>query len=273
MDLNLDRDLVFFDIESTGLNVITDRIIQIALIKYKKDGGEPEEMELLINPGSVMITKEAMNVHGITPDKIRNKPTFDQVAEKIYNFIGDADLAGYNSDRFDIPMLMEELHRCGYDLDIESRRCIDVQKIFYKMEPRTLQAAVRYFCNKELDNAHDALADVRATVDVLQGQLKKYDGVDYVDGDGFRIEAPIKNDVQALSEFTNIDNVIDVTMRLKYDKDGEVVFNFGKYKGQKVKDVFKNDKNYSSWILDKDFSVQVKKAVRRLLKEIESELS
>lgn len=268
IEFSLDRDIVFFDIESTGLNVITDRIVQIALIKYRKDGSEPEELEMLINPG-MPISPEAMAVHGITPDKLRNKPLFREVAEKIYNFIGNADLAGYNSDRFDIPMLMEELHRYGFELDIDSRKCIDVQKIFYKMEPRTLQAALRYFCDKELEGAHDALADVRATVDVLKGQLVKYDGVDYIDGDGFRTEAPIKNDMSALAAFTNMGNTIDVTNRLKLDNAGEVVFNFGKYKGKRIKDVFKADRNYSNWILDKDFSVQVKNIVKRTVKEME----
>lgn len=267
MEFNLDKDIVFFDIESTGLNIIQDRIVQIALVKYKKEGGS-DELNLLINPG-IPISQEAMDVHGITPDMLRNKPTFQQVAKQLYDFIGDADLAGYNSDRYDIPMLMEEFHRNGFDFDIENRSCIDVQKIFYKMEPRTLQAALRYYCNEELEDAHDAMADVKATVQVLRGQLEKYDGVDYVDGDGYTTQAPIKNDMKALSAFTTYDNVIDSTMRLKYDSAGEIIFNFGKYKGERIKDVFNRDRNYSNWILDKDFSVQVKKIVKATLLEME----
>ena len=212
-----------------------------------------------------------MDVHGITPDKLKNKPTFKEVAEKLFKFIGTADLAGYNSDRFDIPMLMEEFNRYGYDLEIEKRRTVDVQKIFYKMEPRTLKAALKFYCQKDLEGAHDALADVRATVDVLIGQLEKYDGVDYIDGDDFRTPAPIKNNVGALSDFTHNSRMVDVTMRLKYNPQGEIVFNFGKYNGQVVRDVLKSDRQYYQWIVDKDFSVQVKKAVKKIMREIEIE--
>jgi len=269
---NLDRDLIFFDIESTGLNVMRDRIVQIALIKYPKDGSSPVELEMLINPG-IPISEEAMNVHGITPDMLKNKPTFKDVADQIFKFIGTADLAGYNSDRFDIPMLMEEFHRYGYDLEIEKRRTIDVQKIFYKMEPRTLKAALRFYCDKELEGAHDALADVCATAEVLVGQLKKYEGVPYEDGDGFITPAPVKNDMKSLADFTTDHRMVDVTQRLKLDPDGEIVFNFGKYTGQRVKDVLIKEPQYCQWILNKDFSVQVKKTVKKIMKEIEQEKS
>ncbi|MEE9437662.1 MAG: 3'-5' exonuclease [Saprospiraceae bacterium] len=268
MKFNLERDIVFFDIESTGLNVMRDRILQIALIKYSKDKDEPEELEMLINPG-IPIAEEAMAVHGITPDKLKNKPGFKDVAMEIFQFIGTADLGGYNSDRFDIPMLMEEFNRYGYDLEIEKRKTIDVQKIFYKMEPRTLKAALKVFCNKELTDAHDALADVRATVDVLFGQLKKYEGVDYEDGDGFVTPAPIKNDMDALADFTHDHRMVDVTNRLKYNPNGEIVFNFGKFAGQKVRDILSNDRQYYQWIIDKDFSIQVKKVIKKIMREIE----
>lgn len=267
MKLNLDRDLIFFDIESTGLNVMRDRILQIALIKYPKDGSDPIELEMLINPG-IPISEEAMNVHGITPDKLKNKPTFKDVAAELFTFIGTADLAGYNSDRFDVPMLMEEFHRYGYDLQIEKRRTVDVQKIFYKMEPRTLKAALKHYCNKDLVDAHDALVDVRATIDVLFGQLERYDGVDHIDGDDFVTAAPIKNDVAALSSFTHDNRMVDVTQRLKYNPEGEIVFNFGKFAGKKVRDIIANDRQYYAWIMDKDFSVQVKKAVKRIMDDI-----
>ena len=267
MEFNLKKDLVFFDVETTGLNVLKDRILQIALIKYQPNVNEPIELKMLINPG-IPISLESIKIHGITPEDVRNKPTFPQVAQKIYDFIGNADLSGYNSNRFDIPMLMEEFARAGYDLDIENRKLIDVQRLFYKMEPRTLKAAYKFYCDRELVDAHDALVDVRATVEVLKGQITKYKGQDYFDADGNKVEAPIKNDMQAIHEFTNDLSIIDVTQRLKYNDDKEIVFNFGKYINERVVDVLQRDKQYANWILEKDFSVQVKKVIKKILKEI-----
>ncbi len=266
MEFNLDRDLVFFDLEATGLNVLRDRIVQIALIKYPKDGGEPIELEMLINP-AMPISEEAMAVHGITPDKLKNKPVFEQVAQKIFDFIGDSDLSGYNLIRYDVPMLMEEFHRAGIAFDTDKRRIIDVQRIFYKMQPRTLKAAYSYYCGKEMENAHDALADVKATADVLKGQLDKYQGVDWVDGDGYTHEEPIRNDMQAISDFTNDMNIVDVTQRLKRDRHGVINFNFGKYMGQSVVEVLSKDKPYYHWIMDKEFSIQVKNTIKRLMED------
>ncbi len=267
MDFNLEKDIVFFDIEATGLNVIKDRIIQLALIKYTKEKPQGEELTLMINPGPVLISEEAFNVHGISAQMVANKPTFDQVADTVWDFIGDADLGGYNSDRFDIPMLMEEFARAGKELSLENRRTIDVQKIFYKMEPRTLSAAYKVYCNKEIENAHDALEDVRATVEVLKGQIKRYENVDWVDGDGFTHTAPIKNDMTAIAAFTNDKRTVDVTQRFKYNKNGEIVFNFGKYNGQIAAEVLTRDKQYYHWIMDKDFSAQVKQIVKKIVKE------
>ena len=263
---NLDRDLVFFDIESTGLNVMKDRIVQIALIKYPKGGGEPIEKEMLVNPG-IPISEESISIHGITPDKVANKPTFIEVAHEINDFIGDADLSGYNSDRFDIPMLMEEMARGGIDFDVDNRRAIDVQKIFYKMEPRTLVAALKHFCGKKLEDAHDALADVRATVDVLKGQLIMYQETDYVDGDGFTTERPIKNDMAAIAKFIGDTRTVDATQRFKYNHQGVIVFNFGKYVGQPAAELLYKDRHYLNWILEKDFSTQVKKIVKKIVRE------
>jgi DNA polymerase-3 subunit epsilon len=268
MDFNLKKDLVFFDLEATGLNVMRDRIIQIAAIKYYADGREPAELEMLINPG-IPISLEAMAVHGITPKDVANKPTFAQVAKEIFDFFGDADLSGYNSNRFDIPMLMEELDRAGFEFDIEKRRLIDVQRIFYRMEPRTLRAALKFYCGKEIENAHDAMADVKATIDVFQGQLKRYEGEDYVDEDGNVTEKPIRNDMQAIHDFISNDQMIDVTQRLKYNGQGEIVFNFGKYVGQPVAETLVNDRQYFNWILNKDFSAQVKRKVKQLVDEYE----
>lgn len=263
----LERDIVFFDIESTGLNVLKDRIVQLALIKYHVNGGAPTELELLMNPG-IQIAPEAQSVHGFTNDMVADKPFFKDFAKQIFEFIGNADLAGYNSDRFDVPMLVEELARCGYDLDLDVRKSIDVQKIFYKMEPRTLKAAYKLYCNESLEDAHDALADVRATVEVLKGQIKKYDGVDYEDGDGFITKAPIKNDMNAIHEFIVDDRVVDYTQRFKKNNEGAIIFNFGKYMNQSVKQVFKKDRNYYHWIMDKDFSTQVKKISQKIMDEI-----
>ena len=270
MNFNLERDLVFFDIESTGLNVMRDRIIQIALIKYFKDGREPAELELLVNPG-IPIGEEAMKVHGITPKDVARKPVFEQVAQKLYDFIGNADLGGYNISRFDVPLLMEEFARVGMDFKVEKRRFVDVQRIFYRMEPRNLRAALRFYTGKDMVDAHDAMADVRATVDVLIGQLKKYEGQDHIDDDGNVTEQPVRNDVQSLHDFTQDIRSIDITNRLKYNGQGEVVFNFGKYSGQSVKNILAEDKNYYFWILNKEFSVQVKNKVREIMKEIEKE--
>jgi DNA polymerase III subunit epsilon len=269
--LNLIKDLVFFDIESTGLNVIRDRIVQIALIKYSKDGESTEELNLLINP-QIPISEESIAIHGITPEMLADKPTFEQVGQQIFDFIGDADLAGYNSDRFDVPMLMEELARVGLDLGIEHRNLIDVQKIFYKMEPRTLKAAYSLYCGKELIDAHDALADVRATADVFKGQLIKYQATDHVDGDGYITETPISNDIPKIAEFLYDKGSLDVTQRLRFDTNGTIVFNFGKHIGQPVAKTVYNDRQYFHWIMDKDFSYQVKKIVRRLLEDYEKEM-
>lgn len=266
IDLKIEKDLVFFDVEATGLNVLKDKIIQIALVKFSKNQTVPEEKTFLINPG-IPITEEAMAVHGITPQMLKNKPVFSQVGQEIYDFIGQSDLAGYNSDRFDIPMLMEEFHRMGLTFSIEKRRLIDVQKIFYKMEPRTLRAAYKFYCGEELTDAHDAMADVKATIQVLKGQLAMYKNTDFTDADGNITEKPVRNDINALADFTNTDGMLDVTQRLKINIKGEVVFNFGKYIGQPVKDVFKQERNYYSWIMEKDFSAQVKQIVDKIYKE------
>lgn len=266
MEFNLDRDLVFFDIEATGLNVVRDRIVQIALIKYFKKDKAPEELSMLINPG-IPISEEAMAVHGIMPRDVANKPTFQQVAQELYNFIGNADLAGYNSNRFDIPMLMEEFARVGLELDMSRRRMLDMQRIFYKMEPRTLRAALKFYTGKRMENAHDALADVRATVDVFKGQLEKYKEIDFEDEDGNIVEKPVQNDMQAIHSFFNDDRFLDATQRIKYGPNREPVFNFGKYAGQSVVEVLKTDKNYGAWILNKEFSIQVKQIIRNLMKE------
>ncbi|MBX2877058.1 MAG: 3'-5' exonuclease [Saprospiraceae bacterium] len=271
MDFKLDRNLIFFDIEATGLSVVRDRIIQIAMIKYfKKENKEPEELTMLINPG-IPISLEAMKVHGIQPKDVANKPTFQQVAQKLFDFVGNADLAGYNSNRFDIPLLMEEFARVGLELDMSRRRTLDIQRIFYKMEPRTLKAALRYYCNEDLVDAHDAMADVRATISVFKGQLEKYRDVDHVDGDGNVTEKPVREDIQSIHNFTNDQRYLDATQKLKVDVDGKIVFAFGKYQGKPVAETLVKDNQYYNWMLHKEFSTQVKQLIKKLVKEYEKE--
>ena len=241
------------------------------MIRYHKDGTPPVERSYLINPG-IPISEESMAIHGITPRDVANKPLFHQVAKEIFEFIGDSDLAGYNSNRFDIPVLMEEFARAGIDFDIDSRRTIDVQRIFYKMEPRTLAAAYQYYCQKQIVNAHDALEDVRATIEVLDGQLQMYAGKDYVPEEGEIIPAPITGDVDALSAFTTDQGVLDVTQRLKFDHTGTVIFNFGKYMGRPAAEVLYQDQQYYHWMLNKEFSHQVKKIIKRLVSDYKKKL-
>jgi DNA polymerase-3 subunit epsilon len=266
MEFNLDRDIVFFDLEATGLSVVKDKIVQIALIKYAKKGGEPVEKSMMINPG-IPISEEAMNVHKITPKMLANKPTFGQVAQELYDFIGNADLGGYNSNRYDVPMLMEEFSRVGMELDISKRKLIDVQRIFYKMEPRTLGAALKFYCGEKLVGAHDALADVRATVDVLKGQLEKYKGVDIEDGDGNVIPEPVRNDMKAIHDFVNDLRYLEPTQKMKLNDKGVAVFSFGKYNNAPVGETFAKNMNYYNWIMKMEFSSQVKQLSKKYLKE------
>ncbi|HLT95132.1 MAG TPA: 3'-5' exonuclease [Membranihabitans sp.] len=271
INFNLERDLVFLDIESTGLHVIHDRIIQLALIKYTKDHTAPQEYAVLVNPGRE-ISAESISIHGITPEMVADKPYFKDIAQNVHDFIGDADLAGYNSNKFDVPMLMEELDRAGIPLDMTDRRTIDVMRIFTKMEPRNLAAALQFYTGEILEDAHDALEDVRATVKVLQGQLKKYEHTPYNDGEG-NISYPIRNDIQALHEFTTDLRYADVTQKLRYDLEGRVVFNFGKYNGQPVGKHLYQDRQYLGWMLSKDFSYQVKDIIQKEVKAYAEQLT
>lgn len=268
---NLDNDLCFLDIESTGLHVIHDRIIQLAVIKFPKDGGPEQEFTTMVNPGR-SISEEAISIHGITEEMVRDKPYFKEVAQEVYDFIGDSDLAGYNSNRFDVPMLMEELDRAGHQLDMKQRRTIDVMRIFTKMEPRNLSAALKFYTGEELVNAHDALEDVRATVKVMQGQLSRYENTPFDDGEG-NITYPVKNHMQTLHDFTTDLRFPDVTQKLKYDINGKVVFNFGKFNGQPVGELLYKDRQYLGWMLSKDFSYQVKDIIQKEVKAYADQLA
>lgn len=267
--IELDRDLVFLDVETTGLHVLRDRIIQLACIKLHADGSPDQTWSKLINP-EMTVSPEAISVHGITQEQLEKEPTFQHYAQEIFAFIGDADLGGYNCARFDIPMLMEEFARAGINFIIDQRRIIDVQRIFYKMEPRTLKAAYQFYCNQELINAHDALVDVQATIDVFRGQLTKYIGMKVVDEEGKEIDSPIQNNIQSLHDFTNDLRSPDVTQKLKYDEQGNILFNFGKYQGKKLTEVFQIEPSYYHWIMNKEFSSQVKQIASKIFQELKA---
>lgn len=259
--LPLPNDLVFFDLEATGLNIVQDRIVQIAMVKLFADGRPNEELEMKINP-TIPVGEEAAAIHGLTNEDLKDEPTFAEVAQKLFDFIGTADLGGYNSNRYDVPLLQEEFYRAGIYLDTSNRRLIDSQQIFYQMEPRTLSAALKFYAGKQMENAHDALADVRATVDIFQGQLKMYSGTEITEEDG-QISRPFAS-MDAVAAFCQDDRFLDATRRLKRGPDGTPQFNFGKYSGQNVADVFSKDPSYLRWILSKDFSTEVKALVKAI---------
>lgn len=259
--LPLTNDIVFFDLEATGLNIIQDRIVQVGFVKLFADGRPTEELEMKLNP-TVPVSEEAAEIHGLTNEMLENEPTFADVAQQLYDFIGDADLGGYNSNRYDVPLLQEEFYRAGFYLDTSKRRLIDAQHIFYRMEPRTLSAALKFYAGKTMENAHDALADVRATVDVFQGQLSKYAGAEFTDENG-NVSQPF-TDMDSVAAFCQDDRFLDATRRLKKGPDGRPQFNFGKYAGQPVAEVFAKDPSYLKWILSKDFSTEVKALVQAI---------
>lgn len=258
MKLKITRPLAFFDLETTGINVGNDRIVEICIIKIDVDGTE-EEKTLRINPG-VPIPAGASAIHGITDEDIKDCPSFADVAHQLSQFLKNCDLAGYNSSKFDIPMLVEEFYRAGIEFDFKTRRFVDVQNIFHKMEPRNLKAAYKFYCNKELINAHSANADTRATYEILLSQLDRYDKVEYVDNDGNK-SVPIINDVSALHDFSNNLRNADLVGHIVFDNNGVEVFNFGKYKGKPVSEVFEREPQYYDWMSKADFPMSTKKVI------------
>jgi DNA polymerase-3 subunit epsilon len=248
MKLQLKNPIVFFDLETTGTNIVTDRIVEISYHKVSPNGKE-ETKTMRINP-EMPIPAESSAVHGIYDADVEHCPTFKQVAKEIVKDIEGCDLAGYNSNRFDIPLLAEELLRAEIDIDLMKRKFVDVQVIFHKMEQRTLSAAYKFYCEKELINAHGAEADTLATYEVLKAQLDKY--------------PDLKNDIEFLSKFTAQTNNVDFAGRIIYNDKGEEIINFGKYKGQKVVDVLKTDLGYYSWIMSSDFSLHTKKVLTNI---------
>ncbi|HJP64248.1 MAG TPA: exonuclease domain-containing protein [Mucilaginibacter sp.] len=261
MKLNLKRPLAFFDIESTGTNVGSDRIVELSVIKMNPDGSE-EVKTWRMNPG-IPIPLESSLVHGIYDEHIKDELAFEALAASVAEFIGDSDLAGYNSNKFDIPILMEEFLRCGVEFDLENRFFVDVQNIFHQMEQRTLKAAYQFYCNKQIINAHSAEADTRATMEVLLAQIEKYEGLDWEDKAG-KISKPVVNDIEALHKFTNLNRPLDFAGRMVYNEKGEELFNFGKHKGKRVEDVFNAEPSYFSWMMQGDFPLYTKRKLEEV---------
>lgn len=258
MNLNLTRPLVFFDLETTGLNIGNDRIVEICMYKVLPNGTSQLKHEI-VNP-TVPIPPIASKIHGIWDKDVVDKPTFAEVAHQYSQFIENSDLAGYNSNRFDIPLLVEEFLRAGIDFEVKNRRFVDVQSIYHKMEPRNLSAAYKYYCNKELTDAHSAEADTMATYEILVNQIHKYNGVEIIDSEGNK-STPIINDIKALSEFSYYHRHADLSGQISYNDKNEEIFNFGKYKNRSVAEIFKIEPNYYDWMMKADFPLYTKKVI------------
>lgn len=248
MKLKLNRPIVFFDLETTGTNIMHDRIVEISLIKVMPDGSEVERTRR-INP-EIPIPAEASAIHGIYDEDVASEPTFRQVAASLAQLMSGCDIAGFNSNRFDIPLLDQEFIRAGINFDICAARFIDVQTIYHKREPRTLVAAYRFYCDKNLEDAHSAAADTRATFEVLKAQLERYED--------------LPTEVDALSEYASNNRNVDLMGRLVYDDKRREVINFGKYKGQIAEEVLARDPGYYSWIMQGDFTQNTKNAFTRI---------
>ena len=245
MELKLKKPLVFFDLETTGINIAKDRIVEISILKVFPNGNK-ESKTWLVNP-EMEIPKEASDIHGITNEKVVTEPTFNELAQQVSDLIKGCDLAGFNSNRFDIPLLAEEMLRAEVNFDMKDRVAIDVQVIFHKKEQRTLGAGYEFYCGKTLENAHSAEADTVATFEILEAQIAKYDDV--------------QNDVDFLSEFSSHHKRADFAGFIILDEENVELFSFGKYKGRKVVDVFRENPGYYSWIQNADFPLYTKKVL------------
>lgn len=246
MELNLKNPLLFFDLESTGLNVATDRIVEISAVKVFPDG-KHEVKTRRLNP-TIPISAESQRIHGISNEDVKDCPTFKEIAKSLAQWMSGCDFAGYNSTKFDIPLLAEEFLRAGVDFDFRKRKMVDVQNIFHKMEQRTLSAAYKFYCNKNLENAHSAEADTMATYEVLKAQLDKYPDT-------------LKNDVNMLADFSTKTRLVDYAGRIVLNDKDIPVFNFGKHKGQPVENIFRIEPSYYSWMMDGDFTRDTKKVI------------
>jgi DNA polymerase III subunit epsilon len=255
---NLTRPLAFFDLETTGVNVASDRIVEISILKINPDGTK-EIKTKRINP-TIPIPPQSSAIHGIYDHHIANEPTFKGIAKSLSDFLKNCDLAGYNSNKFDIPILVEEFLRAEVDFDISNRRFIDVQNIFHQMEQRTLKAAYKFYCGKDIMNAHSAQADIEATYEVFLAQLARYDGVEYEDKKGNKM-IPVINDIKALHDFTNLNKNADLAGRIIYNDEGKEVFNFGKHAGKLVEQVLREEPSYYAWMMNGDFPLYTKKVL------------
>ena len=237
MQLNLNKPICFFDLETTGINITKDRIVEISILKVNPNGTE-EKKTWLVNP-EMSIPAVVVAVHGITNEKVANEPTFKELAKEINSWIKDADLGGFNSNRFDIPLLAEEMLRADEDFDMKNRQSVDVQTIFHKMEQRTLTAAFKFYCDKSLEDAHSAEADTMATYEVLKAQLDRYEN--------------LENDTAFLADFSSRKKLADFAGFIAYDKEGDECFSFGKHKGKKVTEILEKEPGYFGWLLSADF--------------------
>jgi DNA polymerase-3 subunit epsilon len=248
MKLNLKNPIVFFDLETTGTNINTDRIVEICYLKVYPNGNE-ESKTMRINPG-IHIPEASSAVHGIYDEDVKDCPTFKEVAKIVAKDIEGCDLAGFNSNRFDVPVLAEEFLRAGVDIDMSKRKFVDVQVIFHKHEQRTLSAAYKFYCEKNLEDAHTAEADTRATYEVLKAQLDRY--------------PDLQNDIAFLADYSSFTRNVDFAGRMVYDENGREIFNFGKYKGQPVADVLRRDTGYYGWIMGNDFTLNTKAMLTKI---------
>jgi DNA polymerase-3 subunit epsilon len=263
MKLQLKRPLAFFDLETTGTNIGADRIVEISVIKLNPDGSE-EVLTLRVHPG-IPIPLESSLVHGIYDEHIKDEKRFEELGQQIADFIHDSDLAGYNSNKFDIPMLMEEFLRAGVQFDLDNRHFVDVQNIFHQMEQRTLKAAYQFYCDKSIINAHSAEADTRATMEVLLAQIERYENQEWEDKKGNK-SVPVVGDVEALHKFTNLSRPVDFAGRMVYNEQGEELINFGKHKGKRVEDVLNAEPSYYSWMMQGDFPLYTKRKLEEIYK-------
>jgi DNA polymerase-3 subunit epsilon len=248
LELKLRRPLAFIDLETTGINVSADRIVEISVLKLNPNGNE-EWLTTRINP-EMPIPPKSSAIHGITDKDIADSPTFKEIAKKLAAFLEGTDLAGYNAIKFDIPVLAEEFLRANIDFNFLKRKYVDVQVIFHKKEQRTLSAAYQFYCNKDLENAHSSEADTEATFEVLKAQLDRY--------------KDLENDVEKLADYSSYNNLVDFAGRIIYDENGVETFNFGKHKGRPVEIVFKEEPSYYSWMMNGDFPLYTKKILTEI---------
>ena len=248
MELNLKKSIAFFDLETTGVDVGKDRIVEIAILKINPNQSQETKM-MRINP-TIPIPKDSSKIHGIFDEDVKDAPTFKQVAKEILKFIEGCDLAGYNSNRFDIPLLAEEFMRADVDFSIKNRKFIDVQVIYHKKEQRTLSAAYKFYCKKELEGAHGAMADTKATYEVLKSQIEMYDD--------------LENDIEALSKISYHQKTADLAGRIGYNKKGEEIFLFGKHKGKSVEEILDKEPGFITWMLNSNFPLYTKKVLTEI---------